>query len=196
MTVAAIVLAAGEGSRFRSSSGGHKLMAEFRGRPILAWAVSAALDAGFDRLYVVQGAVDVNALIRDTTTGHPRAATVVVLTNPDWAQGQAASLATGIAAAAADGHGAVVVGLGDQPLVPASAWRSVGAAAGPIVAATFDGQRRPPTKLDCTVWDQLPRTGDQGARMLIQLRPDLVSELPCTGSGFDIDTTEDLGRWS
>jgi CTP:molybdopterin cytidylyltransferase MocA len=89
-----------------------------------------------------------------------------------------------------------VVGLGDQPLVPASAWRSVGAAAGAIVVASFDGQRQPPVKLDRTVWPDLPVGGDFGARHLLTRRPELVSEIPCRGNPVDIDTVEDLRSWS
>ncbi len=89
-----------------------------------------------------------------------------------------------------------MVGLGDQPLVPAEAWRHVAAAPGEIVTATFDGQRRPPVKLARTVWAELPVDGDVGARALMQRRPELVSEIPCTGNPVDIDTLEDLQRWS
>ncbi len=189
MTVAAAVLAAGEGSRFEGPT--HKLLAPFRGRPLVQWAILAADEAGFNQLYVITGAVDLDAEV--TAVVGDRATLVA---NPAWADGQATSLRAAIDAAAADGHRAIVVGLGDQPLVPAAAWRSVGAAAGPIVTATFDGARRPPVKFESSVWDEVPNEGDEGARSLLKRRPELVSELPCTGSAVDIDTMEDLRRWS
>jgi CTP:molybdopterin cytidylyltransferase MocA len=185
VTVAAVVLAAGGGSRF--AGGTHKLLAPFRGRPVLSWVLDEVLAAGFDEVLVVTGADPFDGVLPDR---------VVRLHNTRWAEGQATSLHLALDAARAAGHTAVVVGLGDQPLVPAAAWRAVGAAAGPIVAASFGGERRPPVKLDRSVWDLLPGEGDEGARALMRIRPDLVCAVPCIGSPVDIDTVEDLTRWS
>jgi molybdenum cofactor cytidylyltransferase len=184
LTVAAVVLAAGEGSRFDGPV--HKLLAPFRGKPLVAWAVDAALEASLDATFVVVGAVDVAV---------PDGA--VVVRNPRWYDGQATSLQTAVGAAQAAGHDAVVIGLGDQPCVPADAWRSVAASTErPIATAVFEGRRRPPVRLSAEVWPQLPTTGDEGARVLMRDRPDLVIEVPCIGEPIDIDTREDLDRWS
>jgi CTP:molybdopterin cytidylyltransferase MocA len=184
LTVAAVVLAAGEGSRFDGPT--HKLVVPFRGRPLVEWAVNAALDASLDATLVVVGAVDLAV---------PDGA--VVVRNPRWSEGQATSLHVAIEAARTAGHDAVVIGLGDQPLVPADAWRSVAAClACPIATATFDGKRRPPVRLSAEVWPLLPTSGDEGARVVMRARPDLVIEVPCIGEPIDIDTREDLDRWS
>ena len=53
MTIAAVLLAAGAGSRFVGPS--HKLMALMRGRPVVLWALEAAVDAGFDEVVLVTG---------------------------------------------------------------------------------------------------------------------------------------------
>ncbi len=194
--IAGVLLAAGEGSRFVASSTdpnpGHKLIAPFRGRPLSAWALEAAAGAGFNQLFVITGAVDLSGIVGETV-GDDNA---TIIHNPAWSEGQATSLAVAVKAAREAGHRAIVVGLADQPLIPTAAWRAVGAAAGDIVTASFDGKQRPPVKLERTVWDDLPDTGDVGARTLMRLRPELVSELPCNGNPVDIDTVEDLQRWS
>ena len=184
MSTAAVVLAAGEGSRFAGHT--HKLLATFRGRPLWSWAVDAAVGAGLDATYVVTGAVD---LVLE--------APAVVVRNDAWASGQATSLAAGVAAARTAGHDVVVIGLGDQPLIGPEAWKAVAAAtATPIAVASFSGQRRPPVRLAAEAWPLLPTSGDDGARVVMRARPDLVTVVPCTGEPVDIDTLEDLERWS
>lgn len=178
-----LVLAAGAGSRYTAS--GHKLLASgVDGRSVLDHSLAAALEAAIGPVVVVTGAID--PVLPDG---------VERVHNPDWADGQITSLRRGVEAARALGADRVVVGLGDQPYVSADAWRLVAAASAPIAVATYDGRRRNPVKLESSVWDLLPRTGDEGARALMRLRPDLVGEVPCSGSPADIDTVEDVRRW-
>jgi molybdenum cofactor cytidylyltransferase len=190
--VAAVVLAAGGGRRFAGDE--HKLLVPFRGRPLVVWAVEAAAGSGAMATVVVGGAVDLAPALEQAGL----AGRVSLVVNPAWAEGQATSLAAGIAAVRAAGCHSAVVGLGDQPLIPAEAWRRVGAGGldHPIAVATYAGRRRNPVRLDEQVWLDLPSDGDQGARGLLARRPELVAEVPCPGEPADVDTLEDLSRWS
>jgi len=190
---AAVVLAAGGGSRWDGD--GHKLLAEVDGRPLAAHALAAAADAGLDELVVVTGAVDLTGVLAGVLD-EALPVTVKVLHNERWAEGQAGSLGLAVAHAAAVGHDAVVVGLADSPGVPTEAWRAVAAVEAELAVATFAGRRRPPTLIGRSLWGQIPQAGDQGARGLLNGRPDLVVEVPCPGDPADVDTMEDLWRWT
>jgi CTP:molybdopterin cytidylyltransferase MocA len=180
---AAVLLCAGGSTRFLGA--GPKLLAQFRGRPLVSWSLEHVVGAHLDELIVVVGAVELSGLLP---------VDAVVVDNPSWASGQATSLVAGIAAADARGHDVVVVGLGDQPLVPSDAWSAVAATDSEIAVASFGGRRTPPTRLVRAVWTLLPRSGDIGARALMEARPDLVVEVPCAGDALDIDTAEELSR--
>ena len=182
----AVVLAAGAGSRFDGPT--HKLLARVGGRRLVDRAVAVAVDASIGPVVVVRGAADFE--LPDDL-----AAVVTVVDHPGWRDGQATSLQAGLRAARELGAEAVVVGLADQPFVTAAAWRAVAAAGAPIAVATYEGRRGNPVRLHADVWDLVPTTGDEGARALVRVRPDLVEPVPCAGSAADIDTREDLEQW-
>lgn len=185
MTTLAVVLAAGGGRRFQGP--GPKLLAPFRGRPLVSWAVGNAVASGLPTA-VVHGAVDVAGVVA------PLGATAVA--NPCWAEGRATSLQVGIAAAEAGGHDAVVVGLADEPEVAPEAWAAIAASRdSPMAVATYAGVWGHPVRLGAEVWPLLPRGGDGGARPLLRRMRERVAEVACAGTPFDVDTREDLLRW-
>lgn len=187
MSKAAVILAAGAGTRF-SNARGAKLLATAKGRPLVGHAVSPALEAGLDEVIVVEGPTPLEAILPQEVT---------VLRNSEWRRGQATSLRVGIDWCQRQGHEAVVVSLGDIPGVTAEAWRAVARAeGGPVVVATYQRRRGHPVRLDADIWPMLPIEGDEGARTVMAQHPELVIEVACPGSPHDIDTREDLRRWS
>jgi molybdenum cofactor cytidylyltransferase len=193
----AVVLAAGGGTRFRQSAAArdlpvsHKLLAPLRGSTVFECALSNVCEAGFATVLVISGAAAL-PLARLPQQ-------VEMVHNPRWAEGQATSLGLALDTLASRPHiTKVVVGLGDQPFIPAQTWRAVALAApdARIVIATYDGHRRNPVRIDRSLWDLTPREGDEGARSLFRGNEALITELACQGDPADIDTAEDLLRWS
>lgn len=180
-----MILAAGAGSRFEGPI--HKLRAEIDGVPVVRRAVDAARAADFDEVIVVTGAEDLLEVLPDDVT---------VIRNEQWEEGQASSLQVAVAYAGSVGHTAVVFGLGDTPGVPTEAWRAVASDDGDLVVAEFGGHRHPPLRVGAALWIQLPASGDEGARVLMRRRPELVRSIVCEGQPDDVDTMEDLDRWS
>jgi len=185
VTTVAVVLAAGAGSRFSGPT--HKLLAPLGTDTVAGRAIGAARTAAIGPVIVVVGAVDLPAEVTDGC---------LVVRNPYWAEGQASSVQCALATAREHDADVVVIGLADQPFVTPEAWRAVAASTSPIAVATYDGVRGNPVRLHESVWSLLPVSGDSGARDLIRLRPELVSEVACAGSSADIDTQEDLDSWT
>ena len=188
--VLGLVLAAGGSTRM----GRPKQLAELDGRPLLAHVLAAVDAAPVDRGVVALGGA-ADAVLERVDLG--RAEPLVV---EGWAAGMGHVLASTLAQAG-DDWGAVVVLLGDQPLVPESAvarvveaWR---AGAGPVVTATYGGRPGHPKLFDRRLLPDLLRlTGDTGARGLLATHPDRVHrvEVGDLGSDADVDVEADLVR--
>ena len=188
--VLGVVLAAGGSTRM----GRPKQLAELDGRPLLAHVLAAVDDAPVDRVVVALGGA-ADAVLDRVELG--RAEPLVV---EGWAAGMGHVLASALARAGDDWE-AVVVLLGDQPLIPGravarvvEAWR---AGAGPMVTATYDGRPGHPKLFDRRLLPDLLRlTGDTGARDLLAAHPDRVHrvEVGDLGSDADIDVEADLER--
>ncbi|MGI9578218.1 MAG: nucleotidyltransferase family protein [Microthrixaceae bacterium] len=181
MSVVAVVLAAGSGSRFAGPT--HKLRARHEGRSIVERAIEAAVDSGIGPVMVVTGAEPLGDLIPPSVTE---------IRASHWSAGQSHSLAAAIGVVTDTRADAVVVGLGDMPGVTPQCWASVALSAAPIAVARYDGHRAPPVKLSRDMWSELPSSGDRGARDLMHRRPELVVEVAVEGDARDVDTLEDL----
>lgn len=184
----AILLAAGGGSRFEATE--HKLTALISGRSVCSWSLQHLLEANFEKIVVVTGAINLTEALEIEKNNSSKS--VQMIHNPLWQSGLASSLQCGIDVARDLGAQAVVVGLADQPAVLATAWRQVAASTSPLAVATYDGVRGNPVRLHAELWQLLPETGDDGARLLFRSHRDLIEEIPCLGSAQDVDTVSDL----
>lgn len=187
----ALLLAAGAGSRF----GGRKLLAPWRGEPLICAAARRALAAPVEAVVAVTGsdAVEVEAALQ--ALRDPR---LKIARAPEWALGISASLRRGLLALPPASRGAVVF-LGDMPLVPLdAAAHLVAALSGGALAAELvhDGQPANPVAYAATLFaDLLALQGDSGGRRLLRGLPGVARiETEDPGAVFDIDRVEDLVR--
>ena len=183
-----MLLAAGAGVRFAGPQ--HKLLATIEGRTVVSHSLDSLRAAQLDAIAVVTGAVDLSEVLTET------GCEVAVIANQRWESGIASSVRCAARWAAGAGHQAIVVGLADQPFVPPDAWRAVAASDSLIAVATYDGRRGNPVRLARDVWPLLPHDGDEGARAVMRRMPEIVVPVACEGRPDDIDTVEDLRRWS
>jgi molybdenum cofactor cytidylyltransferase len=194
--VGAVILAAGQSSRFRAGGGLDltKLVARIDGEPIVRRVVEAALAAKARPVVVVTG------YARDSVEAALADLDVRLTFSPKFASGLASSLKAGLAATPSDVAGALVL-LGDMPwieprlidaLIDAFLARKDALAAIP----SREGRRGNPVLLGRGLFEAAMRlTGDEGARRLIGAlsASELVEvEAPDTSVTFDIDTPEDL----
>ncbi len=184
--VVGLVLAAGAGTRLGEAV--PKPAVPFRGRPLLTWPLAALATGGVEDVVVVLGA-GADAVATDVERG---GGTVVVCAA--WREGLSASLRAGVQAAAARGAPAVVVVLGDQPLLDGAAVARVVAARDPrradAVRATYDGVPGHPVAIGRDHWSAVRTTarGDRGARDHLRVTPHRLVECGDLATGADVDS--------
>ena len=175
------VLAAGAGARM----GVPKAELTLDGARLVDRAVAALRGGGCASVFaVVRPGVEVPDAV------------VIVNEHPD--RGMRSSLEHAVAAA--DGRDALAVLLVDTPGVSVDAVAAVVAAwrPGRVAVASYGGRRGHPTVMSPALWrDALALAGaDEGARAFLAAHPELVDDVLVAGSAVDLDTPEDLARWT
>ena len=167
-SAAGVVLAAGRSSRM----GAHKLLLPLGGRPLVGYAVGAALASAAHPVLVVVGyrAEEIRAALP--------AGTYQIVENARYAEGMATSLRAGIATVPASAAGAIVL-LADQPLLRSAHIDSLltvaRTAPHAIVAASYDGRRGNPVYFPRRLFGELLAiSGDEGGRSVIARHQDEV----------------------
>jgi len=182
---AALILAAGKGSRF----GSDKRQAAGPWTGPLLHHVLGLYRPLFDSLAVVTGPDDP---FGQEACRHFSAHRIV---NPGAEQGMGTSLAKGAEWLIAEGVECAVVGLADMPWILPETIAAVAAAglAGKAVAPAFEGKPGFPRALPAALFpDLLKLTGDRGASAVIDWRQALWLECGDPGILRDIDKPEDV----
>ncbi len=198
-SVAAIILAAGQASRFRAAAGeagpATKLVAQMGGKPLVRHVAEAALSSNARPVIVVTGHAD--EAVRAALDSLP----LTFVHNEAYATGLASSLQRGLACVPTDCAGALVL-LGDMPLVsPEIIGRLIAAFADTTstkaVAPVRDGQRGNPVLLSRALFPAVAAlSGDVGARALLAAAQGEIVEVPVESRAvtFDVDTPDALAR--
>lgn len=182
--IPAVVLAAGASRRL----GRPKQLLPWQGTTLVGHAVGTAAAAGCDPVLVVTGAH------REPVERSLSDARVIVVPNPDWTEGQGASLKAGVSALrercpAARG---VLLLTCDQPRLTAdvlrrlvSAWEESGL---PMAACVYEGVAGVPAVFARSMFPRLLDVrGDRGARDLLRSAGARVCRLPWPEGAIDVD---------
>jgi len=188
--IAGLLLASGASRRF----GSNKLVAPLGGRAVVRWSAEA-LTAAVDETWVVVPADDVE--IRAALAGLPAR----WVENREVHEGMASSIRAGIAALPPEAD-AVVIALGDQPLIDAevirrvvAAWRRAPARDGAVTAMYEDGRGHPSLFGAALFPALLALDGDRGARALLTSLGSAVTVVKIAGAQPpDVDTPEALAE--
>jgi len=191
--VAAIILAAGRGTRFGPAP---KLLARMGDRPLVRHVADAALGSRAAPVIVVTG--HHAAGVEEALAGLP----VRLVRNAAFMEGLSTSLKAGFAALPPQARAAVVL-LGDMPLVTASLidtlareWQSMGEPM--ALVPTLDGRRGNPVVLSRELAGEIEQlSGDSGAGPILRGRSDVL-EYPVDDPAIlqDVDTQADFGHVS
>ncbi len=188
MNCAALVLAAGRGTRF----GSDKRLARLpSGQTLLAATLARAFEHFASVTVVLRPGEDAQQLGIDARARVTRA--------EQARQGMGASLAAGIAALQATPAQAVAVLLGDMPWIALGTLQQLTAQAGSdrIVVPMHQGQRGHPVIFGRAFWPALAQVqGDQGGRQVILDHPQACVRVEVEDPGVvqDIDTPDQLAR--
>lgn len=186
--IAAVILAAGASTRL----GQPKQLLIYQGEPLVRRVAHAAIAAGASPVIVVLGAnADAVALAVHGING------VMLVTNHNWHDGLASSLAAGVTAviASAPDSDGILIAVSDQPLVNTIALRGLMDEFNEdqrLVAAEYSGTVGVPAIVGREHFKDLcSLEGDTGAGRWLRTRSAHVMRVPMPDAAIDVDTARD-----
>ena len=188
--IGAVVLAAGQSRRMGEQN---KLLTPWLGSTLVEHVVDEAMASDAQTVCVVTG--HEGDRVASLLTDRP----VVIVRNPEYAEGMASSLRSGVRVLPQSTDG-ILVCLGDMPLVQAGHLDRLIAAFSQqdsrgICIPTYTGRRGNPVLLSVEFRREIAcLEGDRGARGLITARPEVITEVPVDDPSvlIDIDTPASL----
>lgn len=184
----AVILAAGESSRFGST----KLLEPYRGEPLVARAVRATVKVFESRTLLVTGHDAAN--VAAAASGHG----AEILVNESYRRGIGNSLASA-ATFLRNRASAMLVLLADQPLVSAGHLQALldswDGSSDQIVATIYGGTTGVPALLPGGTFDEIRKfDDDRGARRLFGDSRYRLETVRFEAAAIDVDTPADLDR--
>lgn len=186
--IAGLLLASGASRRF----GSNKLVAPLDGRAVVRWSAEALANV-VEAAYIVvpSQSEDIRAALR----GLP----VHWVENANAAEGMASSIRAGVATLPAETE-AVVITLGDQPLIDVgvirdvvATWRAAPPGTSAVVTEYEDGRGHPALFGASLFATLVALEGDRGARELLASLGDAVAVVRVNGQRpADVDTRDAL----
>lgn len=194
MNVAAIILAAGNSTRFED---GHKLLAPLDGIPLVRHVATSLARSSVGDIVLITGA-NTNDVLAAAGTGRWRN-----IENKDITAGLSSSLRVGIRSVGAVADG-VLVALGDMPGISTELIQTLLAAfektegRSIVFPVAHDGRRGHPVIWPRALFAELERlSGDTGGKTLLADHRDHWHPVPYDDAGAftDIDTRADLDAY-
>jgi molybdenum cofactor cytidylyltransferase len=189
--IGAVILAAGESSRF----GRPKQLVQFRGKSLVRRVVDAAKDANCSAIVVVLGSR------REQIERELKETAAIVAENEDWRRGIGSSIRVGVESAVnqAPDIEAIVLLTCDQPFMKTDtierliAMREKTKKA--IVASSYSETLGVPALFDRSCFQELLALDDEtGAKTIILSNRERVAELLFLEGEIDIDTAADYEK--
>ncbi|WP_027859638.1 nucleotidyltransferase family protein [Marinobacterium jannaschii] len=190
MRLAALILAAGQSSRF----GGCKQLAILGDSPLLQHSIDAAGALG-GPVYVIGGRWQRElelAFARGSLKG------ARLIHSPDWQQGMGHSIASGVSQLE-DHYDGILIMLSDQVALKAAAISSIAQqfSGENIVCSYYQARRGAPALFGRNAYAELCRLqGDKGARSLLNDPTRHIQVIDMPDAAIDIDTPQELAAFA
>lgn len=169
-----------------------KQMLQYEGKSLLQRAVQSAVETGCEPIVVVVGS-NQNSVSESVDTS-----AAILIYNPDWEQGMASSINTGVTELLRlnPGINATIIMLCDQPFADAQLLNALKnenlSTDTKIIACAYKDTLGVPVLFDRYYFqDLLELKGEEGAKKLIMKHQEDVLSIPFPNGAIDIDTAAD-----